>query len=319
MITCPKCGYSSEGKTTCLNCGRPLVKFPEGMNQKARRFAGIAGRAYAIQKQLEAAEKQQKEIKTTPSEVKRPESPENHFSGNRISSIRPAETVNGQTVFQAIGHFLLQPYPHPDNKHLIQKAFCRWFRKSTGLTAKLFIYSIAVYLGLVFALYTAGALWKVYLETQVGAHFPQTNPDLYHDIVYILGIDRFLVALDIIFAAMVTCLVIAMVSQITCLIRFFYAGRNFVARYFGWGLVFVLSTALWIIYFHDLDFGLAICLAIVPAISLMDVCVEFATGIVPEFNLAAILRIFGRNKSVIMKNIMYLFRRSKKRDDKTAF
>ncbi len=183
-------------------------------------------------------------------------------------------------LFSAIKYCL------PDWEQRIDAAhfeFQKWLRTTMELFFSLIALFLAVWAGHVVILALVKYSWYLFRETPVGiSYLVNHSAPIYLDIIEELDQNIILLALRLNRDALMTCLIVGLVTQFTCIRRYFYDGHG-ILNHMVWFLLSVIITASDRFELNSyLDTNMAFFLYFFPVCCLLDACMKFSTKLIPE-------------------------------------
>lgn len=172
----------------------------------------------------------------------------------------------------------------------IRRLLRLWFRQVLAAAQDILIRAMVIAIGAFLLLHVVRALWFVYSHTHVGLTFIDAiNPSLAIDIEGLFSHCDFLqLAFHITLGALYACLSVGLLAQLCFAKRYLYDARSFGLKLF-WAAGSSLLAAGYLETSLALPFHLAYSLTILAVLMLQPSSFAFASRLVPELNLPALI------------------------------
>jgi hypothetical protein len=193
-----------------------------------------------------------------------------------------------------------------------------WVRKPLNAVFSCCIMALTALLLETVLIFLVKYLWFIYTATSVGERFIALHSDAAEVLVYIAGVEAFLLAWEAVFLSLTVCLLIAYMTQLTHFSRFYLDTGVLLIK-----VVWIFSTALasaWIMWGKDpaLTYVTTVLLVLPPTMLLLPVSLHLARATLPEMGaiLSEIIRAVRRRDDIIavLKKRYRVAERAKRND-----
>lgn len=159
----------------------------------------------------------------------------------------------------------------------------KWLLDMADQSVRLIIMICLTLVGGLAVLYGCTALWGLYLSTQVGQKFIQSQPAITASIEGILSTDPVSLAFRLTLTALVICLIIGSFSQLFSLTKYLYYTRNFLGRILFWGIPCTAAMFYYVMEnFANMSRETAVFLSLGPSLLIFQSCFNFTSKLLPE-------------------------------------